>query len=155
MTDVPDTLPIASTASSQRFLLAQLERLTLVFPSALVAEILLIERSQILPLPFYNPAILGCVHHAGQIVPLIAVDRQLGLRAASLTREMLTVVRLSEAAENVAGVGAIVDRVIGSQTKEQLAPEVFQGSVSSTMRLFEPCLFGKELFTPLRWQVGV
>ncbi|MCU0536621.1 MAG: chemotaxis protein CheW [Hydrococcus sp. Prado102] len=158
MTDRSDVLGINPIAT-QRFLLAQIEQLTLVISSELVAEILLIERSQILPLPFYNPVILGCFHHAGQIVPLIATDRQLGIRMTSPTREISTVVRLSESAEHLAGVGLLVDKVLGSQTGDLLPVEIFDSDIyfpatesDAPIKLFTPQLLSGDLFAPLRWQ---
>jgi chemotaxis signal transduction protein len=158
MTDMSAPLPTGSSPDTKRFILGKLEQLILVFPSALVAEILLIERSQILSLPFYNPTILGCIHQGGQIVPLIASHQLFGIQI-TLREEVLTVVRLGESAKNLAGVGLIVDRIMGSQTEEQLPPEVFgisQGedsnNLSSTLRLFEPRLISSDLFRPQRWQ---
>jgi hypothetical protein len=160
MTDGTDALPISAIATG-RFLLAQIEQLTLIVSSGLVAEILLIERSRILPLPFYNPVILGCLHHAGQIVPLIATDRQLGIRTVSPTREIFTVVRLSQSAEHLAGVGLLVDKVLGSQSGDRLPAEIFDSDVyfpatesDALMKLFSPQLLSNEIFVPQRWNVS-
>jgi CheW-like domain len=161
MTDGVNAEPIGSTLETQRFLLAQIEQLTLVLSSGLVAEILLIERSQILPLPFYNSVILGCLHHTGQIVPLLATDRQLGIRTTSPTREILTVVRLSESAEHLAGIGLLVDKVLGSQSGDRLPAEIFDSDVyfpatekDAPMKLFLPQLVSSEIFVPVRWRVS-
>jgi CheW-like domain len=158
MTDGLDALPISAIAT-ERFLLAQIEQLTLIVSSGLVAEILLIERSRILPLPFYNPVILGCLHHAGKIVPLVATDRQLSIRRTSSTQEILTVVRLSESAEHLAGVGLIVDKVLGSQSGDRLPAEIFDSDVyfpatesDAPMKLFSPQLLNSEIFVPQRWR---
>lgn len=160
MTDGSDAGSISSF-ETQRFLLAQIEQLTLAISSMLVAEILLIERSQILTLPFYSPAVLGCLHHAGQIVPLIATDRQLGIRTASLMREILTVVRLSESAEHLAGIGLLVDKVLGSQTGDRLPAELFDSDVyfpatesDAPMKLFRAQLLSSEIFVPQRWNAS-
>jgi chemotaxis signal transduction protein len=114
--------------ASERFILTQLERLTLVFPGTLVAETLLVDRSQILPLPFYPPVVLGCIHHAGQLVPLVATDRLLGI-APGLMREQLAVVRLGNLAKQFAGVGLIVERFTGSKTSEQLPSALFNSEI--------------------------
>ncbi|NJK49971.1 chemotaxis protein CheW [Candidatus Gracilibacteria bacterium] len=161
MTDELKALEINSTIETQRFLLAQIEQLTLIVSSRLVAEIILIERSQVLPLPFYNSVILGCYYHAGQILPLIATDRQLGIRTTSPTREILTIIRLSESAEHLAGVGLLVDKVLGSQSGDRLPAEIFDSDVyfpategDAPMKLFSPQLLSREIFVPLRWQAA-
>jgi len=143
--------------SEQRFILAQLDRLTLVLPVHLVLETLLIQRFQILTMPFYSTAILGCLHHGGQLVPLVNVDRLLGL-ATGLTKEQLTVIRLGKAAEKFAGVGLVVDRIVGTQMGEQLPPELFEAELDfpdtengNTLKLFRLQLLNSEMFIPLRW----
>jgi chemotaxis signal transduction protein len=85
--------------ANQRFILTQLGEMTLVFPSHLVAETLLVERTQILSLPFYDPLVLGCVHSGGQIVPLVDMHLLIGIRM-SLVREVLTIVRLGDRQRN-------------------------------------------------------
>jgi hypothetical protein len=146
--------------ASERFILTQLERLTLVFPGALVAETLLVDRTQILPLPFYPPIVLGCIHHAGQLVPLVATDRLLGIAAGSLN-EQIAVVRLGSEAQQFAGVGLIVERFIGSKTSEQLPSELFNSEIyfpalenDAPLKLFRLQLLNDELFVPLRWQTN-
>jgi hypothetical protein len=144
--------------ASERFILTQLERLMLVFPGTLVAETLLVNRSQILPLPFYPSVVLGCIHHAGQLVPLVATDRLLGI-ATGMMREQLAVIRLGKAAEQFAGVGLIVERFTGSKTSEQLPNEFFNSEIyfpaienDAPLKLFRLQLLKDELFVPLRWQ---
>ncbi|NJO93569.1 MAG: chemotaxis protein CheW [Hydrococcus sp. RM1_1_31] len=150
----PDT---SFVTSGQRFILAQLDRLILVLPANLVLDTLLIRRFQILSMPFYPAAILGCLHHGGELVPLVNVDRLLGI-ATGLTREQLTVIRLGESAEKFAGVGLVVDRVLGTQMGEQLPPELFEAELyfpdtenGTTFKLFHPQLLNSEMFVPLRW----
>jgi chemotaxis signal transduction protein len=147
----------AVQSQQQRYIATQLGQLTLLFPSRLVTETLLIERSRILALPFYDSAVLGCFHHAGQLVPLVVTHQVMGMRS-SFTREVLTVVRLSEFAENFAGLGLIVDRVLGSRTEEQLPSELFetqqdsQASLSEAIQVFQPQLLNSQSFQPQRWQ---
>jgi chemotaxis signal transduction protein len=150
----PDT---SSVSREQRFILAQIDRLTLVIPAYLVLETLLIQRFQILPMPFYSAAILGCLHHGGALIPLVNVDRLLGI-ATGLTREQLTVIRLGESAEQFVGVGLVVDRVLGTQTGEQLPPELFEAELyfpdtenGTTFKLFNLQLLNSEMFVPQRW----
>ncbi len=135
------------------FILAQLERLTLVFPSSLVADTFLIERSQILPLPFYHPAILGCVQHAGTTVPLVALHKILGI-AEHLGRETSAIVRLSNLAATASGIGLLVNKVLGRQSREQLPLEVFDAfqAASTDVKLFQPEILEANLWQPQRWQ---
>lgn len=153
-----DILPIESEQPQQRFILARLDQFTFVFPSTVVAEILIVERSQILALPFYDPAVLGVIHNGGQIVPLISMRQIVGI-PTGLTRESLTVVRLSDAAGDLVGLGLIVDMTLGIRSPEQLPPDLFSadqllGSTNSDpkMRLFQPEILGGHLWQPQRWQ---
>jgi hypothetical protein len=57
------------TVLADRFILTQVERFTLVFPAVWVAEILRLDRSQILDLPFYDPLMVGIINHNGRITP--------------------------------------------------------------------------------------
>ncbi|MBF2021660.1 MAG: chemotaxis protein CheW [Hydrococcus sp. C42_A2020_068] len=157
MTEKAEGAAIATPPSGSRFILAQLDRLTLVFPANLVAETLLIDRSQILPMPFYPSVVLGCIHHAGQLVPLVATDALFGI-SSPLTKERLTVVRLGEQAQKFAGVGLVVDRLLSSQTSEQLPAEIFDADLyfpaterEATLKLFKTQLLSDELFLPQRW----
>ncbi len=140
------------TALADRFILTEVERLTLVFPAVWVAEILRLDRAQILDLPFYNPLLVGIVNHNGQITPLIAAARLLDLATASL-RERLLVVRLNHTAGTLANVGIIVDRAIGSSTRAQLPSNLFTAAPSPTeMRLIDPELVPSDLWQPQRWR---
>lgn len=118
-----ETIDIAPTdsLSESRFILAKLGDITLVFPTNMVTEILVVERAQLLPLPFYDQVILGCIHHAGKVVPLMATDHLLHTDRSGL-QEQFTVIYLSQAAEQLSGVGLTVDRVLGSKPASQLPP---------------------------------
>ncbi len=151
-------IPTQSEQPAQRFILAGLERLTFVFPSTIVAGISMIERSQILALPFYNPAILGVIHQQGQIVPLISLHQIVGV-TAMLSTGSLTVIHLGDAAGNLAGIGLVVDRCLGMRSQDQLPPDLFSpdslpDSTNSEqkMRLFRPEIFDSRLWQPHRWQ---
>ncbi len=153
-----DTLAIQSDQPQQRFILARLDQLTFVFPSTVVAEILIVERSQILALPFYDPALTGVIHNRGQIVPLISMRQIVGI-PAGLTGESLTVVRLSDAAGDLVNLGIVVDMTLGIRSPDQLPPDLFSADrlLDSTnsdtkMRLFRPELLGGHLWQPQRWQ---
>ncbi len=153
-----DALPIQSDLPEQRFILAKVDLHTFVFPSTIVTQISLIERSQILALSFYNPAILGIIHHQGQIIPLISLRQIVGM-SAGLTKESLSVVCLSDAAGDLAGVGLVVDLILGMRSPDQLPPDLFSGDLlpDSTntdpkMQLFQPEILGSHLWHPQRWQ---
>jgi chemotaxis signal transduction protein len=145
----------SSSGSAQRFLLVRLEAETLVFPSDTVSEILPIERSRILHLPFYPPAVIGCVHQAGKLVLVISL-RQMLYQRSEPNREILTVIRFSELAGNLAGVGLAIDRVLSSQERSELPADLFNsGDISppaalenSPMRLFRPEMLDAKLWQP-------
>ncbi|PSB04070.1 chemotaxis protein CheW [Merismopedia glauca] len=137
-----------SITVDRRFILTQVDRVTLVFPAHLVAETLLVERTRVLNLPFYDSAIAGCFHAGGKIVPLVSPAQFLGVQT-NLMREFLTVVCLGESAEHLAGVGVLVDRLLGSRMGEKLF-SMADSDRPTQEQLFEPKLFPKELFQPQR-----
>ena len=146
----------SQTEETQNFILAQLEQLTLVFSSTIIASIVIVERSQILALPFYDPALLGIIHHSGQILPLISLRQVMGLPARQAT-ERLTVIRLSDAAE-VADIGLVVDSTLGMRSSEQLPPDLLSTEQlpdltrQPKMLLFQPSILASHLWLPRKWQ---
>lgn len=108
-----------------RYILTQVGHQQISFPSQWIAEILTVERSQILPLPCYHPLLLGVTHHQGQIVPLISPDAFLVEKTSRFTRsnvsEMLNIVRLSQFTQHLSGVGVVIEQVLGNRSKEQLS----------------------------------
>jgi hypothetical protein len=118
---------------------------TLVFPGIWVAEILRIDRSQILELPFYDPLLIGIIDRGGQIIPLIAAAHC--LEAQPSLGEKLMVVRLNKANEKLGNVGLIVDRLIGTSTRQELPPDLF-----STDRAGEVVMMKETLVTPNIWR---
>ncbi|MBW4471617.1 MAG: chemotaxis protein CheW [Stenomitos rutilans HA7619-LM2] len=129
----------------ERYMLTQVGQQQLVFPTRWVGEIMLVERSQILKLPFYDRSLLGLMHHGGTIVPLLdahpLILETLGQDARSRTlKESLTVVRLRSTIDGLAGVGIVVDRVIGSVSSEQI----------TELRLFQRSDIPNHLWQP-RW----
>lgn len=144
-----------SSISAQRFLLVRLESETLVFPSDTVSEILPIERSRILNLPFYPPAVIGCIHQAGNIALVVSL-RQMLYQKPEPNREILTIIRLSELAGSLAGVGLAIDRVLSSQERSELPADLFDPSdrspqtvaEDSPLRLFQPEMLDAKLWQP-------
>jgi hypothetical protein len=114
---------------SNRYIVTKVCDRLIIFPDTLVAEILIVERSSILPLPFYDAAIIGVVHHQASVMPLLMLKSLLqGER--SLIAESLTIIKLSQAANqlgevsnnlSLGGTGLIVDRVIGSMAIAEYA----------------------------------
>jgi chemotaxis signal transduction protein len=143
---------IAQTVLADRFISTQVERFTLVFPAVWVAEILRLDRSQILDLPFYDPLLLGIVNHNAQITPLIAAARLLETIEPFSLKEKLMVVRLNQSAGSLANIGVVVDRSIGSYTRQELPPELFEpNQIDSNSLLMRPELIPANLWQPQRW----
>jgi chemotaxis signal transduction protein len=118
---------------SNRYILAKVGDRTITFPDLLVSEIIIIDRSAILALPFYSPAIVGVIHKQAQVIPLLLLQLLLEERSAMI-KESLTVIRLSKFADNLheqplSGVGIIVDRVVGSLTKEEYQDDISRSSI--------------------------
>jgi chemotaxis signal transduction protein len=140
----------AQTTLAERFILTEVARSTLVFPATWVAELLRIDRAQILDLPFYNPLLVGIVNQNSSVTPLITAARLLDL--AFTLPERLLVIRLDRAAGNLANVGIIVDRAIGSSSRDELPPSLFDPeSHDSQMQLFTSVVVPPELWQPQRW----
>jgi chemotaxis protein histidine kinase CheA len=105
--------------SQGQCILAEIGQQEIVFPSRWVAEIILIERSKILSLPFYGCPLLGVVYHQGTIMPIISAHLLLleklnqGIQLTA-SKELLSVVRLSQFADHLSGVGIAVDRIVGN-----------------------------------------
>jgi CheW-like domain len=153
--DVSTSKTPAPAALVDRYILTQISQCTLVFPAAWVAEIVRIERSQVLELPFYNPLLTGIVHRNGNIVPLVSAQRLLQLELTAL-RETFLIVRLGSATGSLANLGLIVDRAIGSSTRPELPPALFESTeasfpVAAEMVLINPAWLPSELWQPQRW----
>ena len=150
-TTVKDLTPTSAeqTSLADRFILTQVERQTLVFPATWVAEILRIDRSQILDLPFYDDLLLGVANHNGQIIPLIIGARLLKLEHS--LPERLIVVRLNEDATRLENVGIIVDRAIGSATRDELPSELFITNNADDMVMMRSLLVSIRLWQPKYW----
>jgi chemotaxis signal transduction protein len=149
----PPTQPIpAQTLLADRYILTQVERLTVVFPAVWVAEIIRLDRSHILDLPFYDPLLVGIINHDARITPLIAATRLLETGAAFSLKERLMVVRLNAAAGQLANIGIVVDRAIGGSTRQELPPELFEPSqITTETVLMCPELIPSNLWQPQRW----
>ncbi len=135
--------------TDSNYILARLGKLTVYFPSTMIAEIFLTEQSQFLSIPFYSPAIAGCVHHGGKIIPLVFLAKILNLET-SKTRKV-SVVCLNDKAQQASGIGIITERIIGTSTKSEVTPELLTNFSTDTMILFQPSLLNSDLWQPQRW----
>jgi chemotaxis signal transduction protein len=153
-TTIDNPIPISTEQASlaDRFILTQVERQTLVFPATWVAEILRIDRSQILDLPFYDDLLLGVANYNGQIIPLIIGARLLQLEHSS--PERLVVVRLNETASRLENVGIVVDRAIGSATRDELPSELFITNSADDLVMMRSLLVPIRLWQPKYWSAN-
>ena len=148
------TPPIAAqTSLADRFILTQIEQQTLVFPSIWVAEILRIDRSQILDLPFYDSLLVGIANYNGQMTPLIAAARILELEQYSVPEQVI-VVRLNRAAGELENVGITVNRVVGSNTGSELPTDLLTTNRAGTMVMMHSALVPTNLWRPQYWSVN-
>ena len=137
---------------ADRFISTTVGRVTLVFPAEWVAEILRLDRLAILELPFYNPLLVGIINHNSRVISLVAAARLLHLESLSLP-ERLLVVRLNETAGNLANVGIIVDRAIGSMTRDRLPPSLFAPALDpAAMVLLQPESVPADIWQPQQWR---
>ncbi|WP_155898092.1 hypothetical protein [Allocoleopsis franciscana] len=139
----------------RRYILTQIGEQKISFPSQWVTEIMLIERSQILKLPFYDSRLEGIVHHQGNIISLITPQlsnpvTQEHLIQRQRIQEKLTAIRLSSSVSELFGVGLIVDRVIGSISQEQLGLNQQQAteSFNLSIEMFQPEKIPQSIWQP-------
>jgi hypothetical protein len=150
-TTINNLTPITTeqTSLADRFILTQVERHTLVFP----AEILRIDRSQILGLPFYESLLVGIANYNGLMTPLIAAARLLELNQFTVP-ERVMVVRLNQAAGQLENVGIIVDRAVGSSTRDELPSDLFITHSAHGMVMMRSSLVPTSLWQPQYWSVN-
>ncbi|XGV97974.1 MAG: hypothetical protein ACAF41_03370 [Leptolyngbya sp. BL-A-14] len=143
LSDTAETSDYVFETSQRRYMLTQVGQQSLVFPSHWVSEIMLIERSQILNLPFYDRALLGLAHYNSNIVPLLSAQLLLtetsghDVRSKTL-KETLTTIRLSVAVDGLTGVGIVVDHVVGSFTHERVTNQRFFQRSDVPSHLWQP-----------------
>jgi chemotaxis signal transduction protein len=134
----------ALNPSVHQYIVTQVGDRRLAFPNHFVDGLLLLERSQILALPFYHPAVAGLVHHQGKLIPIVALQ-QLLEKAPGQLPEVFKAVQLSEDT-GMAGVGLVIDQMQGEVTSEQLSSD-------STIEPFQTELVPSDLWQPQRWGV--
>ncbi len=154
-TTIDNLIPAITEQTSlvDRFILTQVERHTLVFPATWVAEILRSDRSQILSLPFYDSLLVGIANYNGLMTPLIAAARLLELEQF-IVPERVMVVRLNQGAGQLENVGIIVDRAIGSSTRDELPSDLFITHSAHGMVMMRPSLVPTSLWQPQYWSAN-
>jgi chemotaxis signal transduction protein len=149
--DISASIIPPTTTLLARYILTQVDQCTLVFPAAWVTEIVRIERSQVLELPFYDPLLLGIVHQNGGIVPLVSTHRLLQQEQATL-RETFMIVRLSSATGRLANLGLVIDRALGMSSQTELPPALFESSPAIMPGTTDMVLINPEWMPPTLWQ---
>lgn len=162
--DLPeiDTDPLSTTGNRatsswrDRVLVARIGDRDWGFPAPWVSEIIVINRSQIMPLPFYDPTILGVIHHQGKLVTLADGQRLLSelsqQQARAVVPEQLTVMALGPSAPHLSGVGIMVDRVLGSESAQAGASSA--SAPNNSWKMVDPDSIHPHLWHPLRWQAS-
>lgn len=109
--------------TEERYLVALVCDRRIAFLAHWVQEILLIPRSQVLELPFYDSSLLGVVHHQNQIVPLVSGQSIFSQKITQKSQATLTAVRLNQLGQSLTGVGVVVDRMVENLSAKELTPE--------------------------------
>lgn len=149
-----ETTSFSLQSFQSRYILTQVGLQKIGFPSQWVTEIMLVERSQILKLPFYNSRLLGVVHHQGSIIPLVTLQATNSVSQSRVNQrfriqETLTAIRLNPSVSALPGVGLVVDQVLGSISHEQLLANEQKTKKTSHphIEVFQP-----ETIEPSIWQ---
>jgi chemotaxis signal transduction protein len=136
--------------SQSRYILTQLGEFTFVIPSKWVKEIVRIDRSRILPLPMFDPLLVGVIHHHGHPLPLIDTYLMLQIPTTRANRhDKPTIVCFDRPAGNLAGLSAIVDRAIGSVSAEELSPTLLETGKEGNHILARTDLIDRDRWHPL------
>ena len=130
------------TIPKNQYILTHVGTRRLAFPSASVSGILLVERSHVLALPFYQKALLGIVHHQGQLVALVALQQVLE-GSSGQAREVFNAVQLSENT-SAPGLGLVIDRLLGTCSDDQVSSD-------DDIEAFQPQFLEPTLWQPKRW----
>jgi chemotaxis signal transduction protein len=141
--------PSVSTSTYSRYILAGIggdNQRVIAFPDAFVSSILVIDRANILPVPFYDAAIAGLLPHQGRVMPIVVLRRALGEQGALLP-ETFPVVHLSSWAGGLEGVGLVVNEVLESVPADHYQPQANHLSIDSILDQLP-----LELWRPRRWQ---
>lgn len=133
------------------------------FPHTWVSEILLLPQAQVLALPFYPAPLLGVIHHQGVVVPILLGQMLLqsadeSFSQATTLPETLTILRLSPTVPQAAGVGIVIDQLLGQTSDGSLeqpaaSPNNFVAPAKAMQEViqFKPELISAQVWQPLRF----
>jgi chemotaxis signal transduction protein len=124
------------------------------FPNNWVSEVLLLPQSQVLSLPFYPATVLGVIHHQGLVVPILLGQMLLqptheSSQQVTTLPETLTIIRLSQAVSNAAGVGIVIDQLLGQTNDESINQS--HGTPNNFVAPAEVVQFNPEMISPQVW----
>jgi chemotaxis signal transduction protein len=108
-----------TTPTADRYVLAGLGEKVIAFPDYYVLDVLVVDRNYVMRLPFYSPCVIGVTQHLGKIVPLLSLRHLFLPEQNVLLPGQLPVVRLAKSLPELFGAGLIVDRIMGSRSREQ------------------------------------
>jgi chemotaxis signal transduction protein len=123
--------------TEERYLVAVVGERKIAFLARWVQEILLIPRSQVLELPFYDPCLLGVVHYQGQIVPLVSGQNIFLQKIQPKSQATLSVVCLNQFGQNLTGVGVVVDRMVENLSSKDIADNISTSESKSQFTEFQ------------------
>ena len=107
------------TALVDRYLLTEVGKYTLVFQANWVIEILQVDQSKVLKIPYYSPAILGIANYHNIFLTLVAGSQFLS-EVQPVRTDHFTVVRLGGTIKSWQNTGVVIDRVLGYVVKKDL-----------------------------------
>jgi chemotaxis signal transduction protein len=140
---------LGNTASIRsQYLLTQVESQKIAIASRWIEDVFILERDQILPMPFYGTHLLGLTHHQNQVVPLLATQflvTESGQKSQSLMRDQMRVIRLNEVTGSLMGIGLVVDQILGYVSPEQLQ------EFRSTLLTLQLEAIPPQFWRPNRW----
>jgi chemotaxis signal transduction protein len=136
--------------TEERYLVAVVGERKIAFLARWVQEILLVPRSQVLELPFYDPSLLGVVHHQGQIVPLVSGQNIFLQKIQPKSQATLSVVCLNQFGQNLTGVGVVVDRMVENLSSSEIAHNISTSESKSQFTEFQLRDIPQHIWQPQR-----
>ncbi len=136
--DITAQIAAKNIDQEERYLVALVENKKVAFSAHWVHEILVFQRSKILKLPFYDQCLLGVIHHQNQIVPLVSGRTIFLEKTQKITQVTLTAVRLNQLGQNLAGVGVVVDRMVGNLSAKELTQEQLFELTDIPQQIWQP-----------------
>jgi chemotaxis signal transduction protein len=139
---------LGNTASIRsQYLLTQVEHQKIAIASLWIEDVFILDRDQILPIPFYGTPLLGLTHHQGQVVPLLATQFLLADSSQkALMRDQMRVIRLNATTGSLMGIGLVVEQILGYVSPEQLQ------EFRSTILTLQLEAIPPQIWHPDRWR---